>query len=358
MIKAYAPLVACAALAVPCFAEEPLMCFGNEPSWMVDLTTPGVAKAAVLGEETRPYRGRATRNELLKETLWRGSPDTGRDLVVFLSDKPCSDGMSNVVHPVTARVSFPDLRFFAGCCRVVSGGGQGGGAAAGASALQASAWRLQSLPGRDGKDLAAARQPLTIRFEAGRVSGFSGCNRLVGSYSVEGDVVTLSQLAGTMMACPEPAMSLEGAFRAALGGPLRYLVAGERLSLKPNSGEPLVFVAEVQRLDGNWQVSGFNNGRDAVVGLAGETRIALSFVKGAVSGDAVCNTFRGAYVVDGKGVKIGPLAVTRKACAEDVMKQEREFLAALESAVTWTVEGDTLDMHRPDGQRALMASRK
>ena len=356
MIKACAPLVACAALAVPCFAEQPLMCFGNEPSWKVDLTTPGVAKAEVMGEEAKTYRGKATRNEVLKETVWRGSPDAGRDLVVFLSDKSCSDQMSDVVHPVTARASFPDGRFFAGCCRVVGGGG--GGAAAGASALQANVWRLQSLPGKDAKALAAARQPLTMRFEAGRVSGFSGCNRLVGSYTVENDTVTLSQLAGTMMACPEPEMALEGVFRAALGGPLRYSVAGDRLTLKPASGEPLVLVAVVQRLDGDWKVSGFNNGRDAVVGLSGEAPIALSFEKGAVSGDAGCNTFRGAYVVDGKGVKIGPLALTRKACAEDVMKQEREFLSALASAITWSVEGDTLDMHRADGQRALMASRK
>ena len=354
MMKACAPLVACAALAVPSFAEQPLMCFGNEPGWKVDLTTPGVAKAAVMGEETKTYRGGATRNELLKETLWRGSPDAGRDLVVFLSDKSCSDQMSDVVHPVTARASFPDGRFFAGCCRVV-GGGEGGG---GAAALQASTWRLQSLPGKEGKDLAAARPPLTMRFEAGRVSGFSGCNRLVGSYSVENDTVTLSQLAGTMMACPEPAMALEGAFRAALGGPLRFSIEGDRLTLKPASGEPLVFVAEVQALDGSWQVSGFNNGRDAVVGLKGDAPITLTFKAGALSGDAGCNTFRGAYVVDGKGVKTGPLAATRKACAEDVMKQEREFLAALESAVTWAVEGDTLDMHRADGQRALMASRK
>jgi heat shock protein HslJ len=359
MIKACVPLLACAALAVPCFAEEPLMCFGNEPSWKVDLTTPGVAKAAVLGEETKTYRGGATRNELLKETLWRGSPDAGRDLVVFLSDKPCSDGMSDVVHPVTARVSFSDLRFFAGCCRIVGGGGGGGGgAAAGAAALHANAWRLQRLPGKDGTHLAAARQPLTIRFEAGRVSGFSGCNRLVGSYTVEGDIVTLSQLAGTMMACPEPEMALEAAFRAALVGPLRYSVAGERLTLTPASGEPLVLVAEVQGLDGDWKVSGFNNGRDAVVGLSGEAPIALSFGKGAVSGNAGCNTFRGAYVVDGTGVKIGPLAATRKACAEELMKQEREFLAALESAVNWTVEGDALDMHRRDGQRALTAQRR
>jgi heat shock protein HslJ len=161
-----------------------------------------------------------------------------------------------------------------------------------------------------------------------------------------------------MMACPEPAMALEGAFRAALGGPLRYSVAGDRLTLKRASGEPLVLVAEVQRLDGDWKVSGFNNGRDAVVGLAGDAPITLSFEKAAVSGNAGCNTFRGGYVVDGKGVKIGPLGATRMACAEDLMKQEREFLAALESAVKWAVEGDTLDMHRADGQRALTAQRR
>lgn len=355
MIKVCAALAAGAVLAGPSFAEEPLVCFGNEPSWRVDLTSPGVAKAEVLGEETKTYRGGATRNEVLKETLWRGSPDAGRDLVVFLSDQACSDQMSDVVHPVTARASFPDGRFFAGCCRVVAGGPGDGGTA---RALEGTAWRLETLPGQDAKALGAARQPLTVRLEGGRVSGFSGCNRLLGSYKVEADVLTLSHLAGTMMACPEPAMALESAFRAALGGPLRYSVAGGRLTLTPASGEPLVFVAEVQKLDGGWTVTGFNNGRDAVVGLAGDAPVTLSFEKGAVSGDAGCNTFRGTYAVDGKTVTIGPLATTRKACAEELMKQEREFLAALGSAVRWSVEGDTLDMHRKDGQRAVMAQRR
>jgi heat shock protein HslJ len=192
-----------------------------------------------------------------------------------------------------------------------------------------------------------------MRFEAGRVSGFSGCNRLVGSYKVEGDTLTFSQFAGTMMACPEPMMALETAFRGALGGPLRYSVAGDRLTLTPASGEPLVFVAEAQTLDGDW-----NNGRDAVVGLAGDAPITLSFKGGAVSGHAGCNTFRGAYTGDRQRVKFGALASTRKACPDPIMKQEREFLAALESAVKWAIEGDTLDMHRADGQRAVMASRK
>jgi heat shock protein HslJ len=40
------------------------------------------------------------------------------------------------------------------------------------------------------------------------------------------------------------------------------------------------------------------------------------------------------------------------------MVQEREFLAALESAVKWSIEGNVLDMHRADNERAIWANVK
>jgi hypothetical protein len=40
------------------------------------------------------------------------------------------------------------------------------------------------------------------------------------------------------------------------------------------------------------------------------------------------------------------------------MAQERAFLAALESAVTWNVDAGVLDMHRADSERAVMANVK
>lgn len=68
------------------------------------------------------FRGAATRDEVRRERIWRGSPAAGRDLVVLLRDAACSDGMSDAKHPVTARVSLPDLRFLAGCCRILGSG--------------------------------------------------------------------------------------------------------------------------------------------------------------------------------------------------------------------------------------------
>ena len=54
-------------------------------------------------------------------------------------------------------------------------------------------------------------------------------------------------------------------------------------------------------------------------------------------------------------IEIGIPATTRMACAEPLMEEEQAFLAALQSAVTWSLDGNILDMHRADGERAIMA---
>ncbi len=89
----------------------------------------------------------------------------------------------------------------------------------------------------------------------------------------------------------------------------------------------------------------------------GKTKLWVQFGQGGVRGHAGCNTFRATYTVDGNRVAIGAMAVTRKACAAaGVMQQEREFLAALRSATTWTIDArGMLDMHRADGERVLTA---
>ncbi len=81
----------------------------------------------------------------------------------------------------------------------------------------------------------------------------------------------------------------------------------------------------------------------------------MSFKDGQVAGSAGCNRFHGTYSTDGSKLTVGPLATMRRACEEPLMTQEREFLAALASAVTWSIDGNGLDMHRADGERAIWA---
>jgi len=89
--------------------------------------------------------------------------------------------------------------------------------------------------------------------------------------------------------------------------------------------------------------------------VLGESKLTLSFVDGKVSGSAGCNSFHGTYATEGSRLQLGPLATTRRACEEPLMTQEQEFLAALASAVSWSIDGNVLDMHRADGERAIWA---
>ena len=88
-----------------------------------------------------------------------------------------------------------------------------------------------------------------------------------------------------------------------------------------------------------------------------DTVLSVTFRQGSVEGFTGCNTFRASYTVQADRIVLGPAAVTRMICnGDNIMQQERQFLSALESATTWSIAGQMLDMHRADGERVLTAS--
>ena len=270
-----------------------------------------------------------------------------------MQDKTCSDGMSDTEHPVTARVSLPDGRFLSGCCRVPARNA----AAVAPVPLEGTAWKLDQITGPNPATTAGLTRPATLRLESGRLSGFAGCNNFSGSYRVENGRLVVGPVASTQMACPEPGASVERAFHQALTGTLQYAIDGNALALTSATGATLRFDQQPPpQLSGvKWKVTSFNNGRHAVVGVTGDTRLEISFADGKVSGNAGCNTFHGTYTSHDGTIEVGPLATSRRACEESLMTQEREFLAALASAVKWSIDGNVLDMHRADGERAIWA---
>jgi hypothetical protein len=94
------------------------------------------------------------------------------------------------------------------------------------AALESAYARARSTPG--GKLLATVD----------RVSGSSGCNRLMGGYRVEGEALTFDQLAGTRMACAE-GMETEKAFLDALARVARWRISGDKLELLDAGGRLL-----------------------------------------------------------------------------------------------------------------------
>jgi heat shock protein HslJ len=74
-----------------------------------------------------------------------------------------------------------------------------------------------------------------------------------------------------------------------------------------------------------------------------------------VAGTAGCNNYTGPYVVLTRAVgrnriEIGPLATTRMMCDQPLMEQEQLYLAALEAATSYEIEGFTLKIVYPGGE--------
>jgi heat shock protein HslJ len=101
-------------------------------------------------------------------------------------------------------------------------------------------WKLMTLEGGAVTVPPEAREVhLILQLAQQRVTGFSGCNRLMGGYQLDGDRLSFSQLAGTMMACAPESMDTERRFHAMLQQVARWRVDGEKLDLLDASGATL-----------------------------------------------------------------------------------------------------------------------
>jgi heat shock protein HslJ len=210
---------------------------------------------------------------------------------------------------------------------------------AASSALDGSVW---TLPG-------GQRAP-TLVFEAGRVSGSDGCNRFSGDYSASGSELRFGQRVSTQMACPlQDEAQLARMFGDALTQARGWRIdAGQLVLLDAAKAELMRLDAQPKTLAGtSWSVTGYNNGRQAVVGPIAGSTLRLQFMDdGRVAGFGGCNSFSGSWRLDGKNLSLGPLAATRKACPhpEGVMAQETALLRALESAASARREGPRLQL--------------
>lgn len=112
-------------------------------------------------------------------------------------------------------------------------------------ALDKNTWQLTAI---EGKPLTSANLIPTLKFENGRLTGFTGCNRLFASYSATAEGgLALSALGTTKMACLGVGGELEQAVLAALEQVHLYaLPPGQLNLLDANHKTLLTYIPEKQ----------------------------------------------------------------------------------------------------------------
>ena len=96
--------------------------------------------------------------------------------------------------------------------------------------------------------------------------------------------------------------------------------------------------ADVNLLGTAWRLESLASGK-----LQAGTQPTLEFpTEGRAGGHGSCNRFNGIVIVAADGIKFSGLATTRMACAEAVMRQEEDYLAALRDAVRFEADAQSL----------------
>ncbi len=226
------------------------------------------------------------------------------------------------------------------------------------TALEGPTWVLDQKA--SNLEVIAPQYVVTATFDNGNLSGSSGCNRYNTSYTARGSRLRISRnISSTLIACNQDASNVESSYIARLPTARTFSVDGNRLTVRTSTdGADLIYRAlSARALRGDWQVTSYFR-PGAVVSVAAGTTITANFDAKNLSGNSGCNDYGGPYKTDATKIQIGPLASTQRACAQAaVMQQESEYLAALDTVRTFSVDANGATLFRADGGIAVTMAR-
>jgi heat shock protein HslJ len=204
--------------------------------------------------------------------------------------------------------------------------------------------------------------PTTVLFdpEAGPGQGFVGgvamCNNYSGGYTVEEDMLTVTELSSTRIRCPETVMQAETTYLELLGTAQTYQVFGQTLIITSEKGL-LTYVANRAPLEGtNWRLTALGPADSPQAPVAGADFTA-QFVRqpgipsGLIIGGTGCNDYNAVYAANLNEIKINtPARSNNPGCAAGLPEQELQYYEALNAASSYRILGDNLQIFYGDGE--------
>jgi heat shock protein HslJ len=190
---------------------------------------------------------------------------------------------------------------------------------------------------------------LEIAFaDDGTVRITAGCNQLSGPYTVDGDVLTVADLAGTEMACDPPLMEQDERIRAFFAEPVGWHLDTGILSLDGAGEESFTLrdeaaAGEQQELVGpTWRLDTITDGETASSVPAGVEASITFAADGTYELAAGCNAGSGTYVGDGGSIQIDRATLTQRRCDDAATQVESAMVAVLDGEVSTSVVGGRL----------------
>lgn len=233
--------------------------------------------------------------------------------------------------------------------------------APGETPLTETVWVLEAMGAPSSPTSVESGTIITAIFTPeGNLSGSSGCNNYVSSYTVQDNQIEVQQPASTMMFC-ERGMEQETAYLAALVGAESFQIIGARLEISYDGGAGVLkYTSRNLTLENTLWTLTMMNGAPNTIGLVPTTALfdpGSEPQQGSVGGVAMCNNYNGSYTVEEDTLTINDIASTKVRCPETVMQAEATYLELLQTAQTYQVLGQTLMITSETGTLTYVANR-
>lgn len=221
---------------------------------------------------------------------------------------------------------------------------------------------MESTGGPTDSSPAPAGANLTLGFGGYRYIGFAGCNWFQGLFDAKGDALTLEPPAKSQGGCvskPE-AQKLQASYLTGLASVVSYAIEDGKLVLYAANQQRMGTMAPLEAVpfEGTtWELMFYSSADavDAVPVLPGAA-ITARFDGGKLTGNAGCNDYTADYTRDNTQLTFGPVAATKKMCAEPagVMEQENTYLKLLAEVGAINQFARSIELLKADGTPLLM----
>ena len=220
------------------------------------------------------------------------------------------------------------------------------------SVLEGVSWTLTSYRNDIGDwTPVLANAPVSLTFADGEVKGSAGCNRYFSTYQIDGQSLTLGDIASTMMICSDDIASQEQDFLTDLSQVVAFQIKEDTLNMYDAAVTPILrfnatpvsaTAGEIHQLIGpTWRWVETDMASGETVMAPGADSYTIRFYKnGAVTAHTDCIDASGAFQTDQGALAISLDIPAENDCGED--SSALSFLTDLTFAGTYIFQGDFL----------------
>lgn len=207
-------------------------------------------------------------------------------------------------------------------------------------------WQMSSGTVDGGPFPIVADAPITLTIKGTEIGGRSACNHYGGELVVEDGRPRFALTNMTAMGCPEPIMSAEAAFSAALPRVVGATREGDHLTLV-GPGVELVFdrlapVPLAVLVGTDWVLDSMVKG-DVASSVAGDPATLRLDAGGTFKGSTGCRTFTGRWVEANGGITPTDLGMDGTECPPALAAQDGHVVGVLDGFRA-TIDGGTLTL--------------